>query len=83
MLDFLVQPRRDAKAAKRFFRRLLKGLQYVPRVIVTDKLRSPAWLSASSSNGRTSTKQISEQSRGKLASSDTPPRAPDATIQIA
>jgi putative transposase len=40
VLDILVQPRRDAQAAKRFFRRLLKGLQYVPRVIVTDKLRS-------------------------------------------
>jgi putative transposase len=40
VLDILVQPRRDAKAAKRFFRRLLKGLQYVPRVIMTDKLRS-------------------------------------------
>ena len=40
VLDILVQPRRDAKAAKRFFRRLLKGFQYVPRVIVTDKLRS-------------------------------------------
>jgi transposase-like protein len=36
VLDILVQPRRDAKAFKRFFRRLLK----VPRVIVTDKLRS-------------------------------------------
>jgi putative transposase len=40
VLDILVQNRRDAQAAKRFFRRLLKGLQYVPRVIVTDKLRS-------------------------------------------
>ena len=40
VLDILVQERRDATAAKRFFRRLLKGLQYVPRVIVTDKLRS-------------------------------------------
>jgi putative transposase len=40
VLDILVQPRRDAKAAKRFFRRLLRGLQHVPRVIVTDKLRS-------------------------------------------
>ena len=40
ILDILVQERRDGKAAKRFFRRLLKGLQYVPRVIVTDKLRS-------------------------------------------
>ena len=40
VLDILVQPRRDGNAAKRFFRRLLKDLQYVPRVIVTDKLRS-------------------------------------------
>jgi hypothetical protein len=38
--DDLVQRRRDGNAAKRFFRRLLKGLQYVPRVIVTDKLQS-------------------------------------------
>jgi len=42
VLDILVQSRRDAKAAKRFFRKLLRGLQYVPRVIVTDKLRSYA-----------------------------------------
>jgi putative transposase len=40
VLDILAQPRRDAKAAKRFFKRLLKGLQYEPRVIVTDKLKS-------------------------------------------
>jgi putative transposase len=40
VLDILVQGRRDKKAAKKFFRKLLKGLRYVPRVIVTDKLRS-------------------------------------------
>ena len=40
VLDILVQLRRDAKATKRFFKRLLRGLHYVPRVIVTDKLRS-------------------------------------------
>ncbi len=40
VLDILVQSRRDKKAAKKFFRKLLKGLRYVPRVIVTDKLRS-------------------------------------------
>ena len=40
VLDILVQSRRNARAAKRFFRTLLKGLQYVPRVIVTDMLRS-------------------------------------------
>ena len=40
VLDILIQSRRDAGAAKRFFKRLLKGLQYVPRVLITDKLRS-------------------------------------------
>src|SRR6266480_1644000 len=40
VLDIMVQSRRDKKAAKKFFRKLLKGLRYVPRVIVTDKLRS-------------------------------------------
>ena len=40
VLDILVQPRRDATAAKTFFRKLLKGLHCVPRVIVTDKLAS-------------------------------------------
>ena len=40
VLDVLVQSRRNAEAAKRFFRKLLKGLRYVPRVLVTDKLAS-------------------------------------------
>jgi putative transposase len=40
VLDILVQARCGANAAKRFFKQLLKGLQYAPRVIVTDKLRS-------------------------------------------
>jgi putative transposase len=40
VLDILVQGRRNAKAAKRFFRKLLKGLRYAPRVLVTDKLKS-------------------------------------------
>jgi len=35
-----VQHRRNKRAAKKFFRKLLKGLTYVPRVIVTDKLKS-------------------------------------------
>ena len=40
MLDILVQDRRNATAAKRFFKRLLAGLKYKPRRIVTDGLRS-------------------------------------------
>ncbi len=40
VLDILVQRHRDKRAAKRFFHKLLKGLRYSPRIIVTDKLRS-------------------------------------------
>jgi putative transposase len=40
VLDILVQRRRHKRAAKKFFRKLLKGLACVPRVIVTDKLQS-------------------------------------------
>jgi putative transposase len=39
-LDILVQRRRDKNAAKTCFRKGLKGLTYVPRVIITDKLAS-------------------------------------------
>jgi len=40
VLDILVQRRRNKAAAKKFFRKLLKGLAYVPRVVSTDKLAS-------------------------------------------
>ena len=40
VIDILVQPRRDRRAAKRFFRKLLKGQGGEPRRLVTDKLRS-------------------------------------------
>ncbi len=40
MVDVFLQARRDGKAAKRFFKRLLKTHRNEPRKIVTDKLRS-------------------------------------------
>ncbi|MFD4859838.1 IS6 family transposase [Streptomyces atratus] len=40
VLDILVQNRRDKAAARRFFRHLIKKTRTVPRVVVTDKLRS-------------------------------------------
>ena len=40
VLDILVQDRRNATAAKRFFKRLLAGLKYKPRKLITDGLRS-------------------------------------------
>lgn len=42
ILDILVQSRRNKHAAKKFFRKLRVRLQYVPRVITTDKLASYA-----------------------------------------
>jgi putative transposase len=38
VLDILVQRRRNKGAAKKFFRKLLKGRQYVPGVLITDAL---------------------------------------------
>ena len=40
ILDFLVQTRRNTRAAARFFRRLLKQQGQARRQLVTDKLRS-------------------------------------------
>jgi len=40
VLDILVQEHRNTRAAKRFFRKLLKGLHYAPRILVTDKVGS-------------------------------------------
>ncbi len=42
VIDILLQPCRDRRAAARFFRKLLKGQGGVPRRMVTDKLRSYA-----------------------------------------
>ena len=40
LIDLLVQPRRDARAARRFFRKLLKWQRQEPSRLVTDKLGS-------------------------------------------
>src|SRR6202043_2548306 len=40
VLDMLVQRRRDGRAALRLMRKLLKKQGFVPKLLVTDKLRS-------------------------------------------
>ena len=40
VIDILVQPRRDGRAARRFFRKLLKSQRQEPCRLVTDKLGS-------------------------------------------
>ncbi len=42
VLDFLIQPRRCAKSARRLLRKLLKKQGYAPKRITTDKLKSYA-----------------------------------------
>ena len=42
VLDVLVQRRRDGRAALRLMRKLLKKQGFVPKLLVTDKLRSYA-----------------------------------------
>ncbi len=42
VLDILMQSRRNRHAAKHFFRKLLTGLGYALRVLITDKLKSYA-----------------------------------------
>jgi putative transposase len=58
VLDVLVTSRRDAKAATRFFRKVLKGARSVPRVLVTDKLVSYG-VSAAGARGGTQQVEVS------------------------
>ena len=83
VLDILVQPRRNANAAKRFFKRLLKGLQYVPRVIVTDKLRSYGVAQRQLLPGTEHRQSRYFLIDRELTSTHAATRASDETIQIA
>jgi hypothetical protein len=58
------------RGAKRFFPKLLKKTGFVPRVIVTDKLKVRGSKKASDEECGTSTTQGTEQSSGKLSSAD-------------
>jgi putative transposase len=61
VLDILVQDRRNAGAAKRFFKRLLVGLRFKPRRIVTDGLRSYAAAQRGNSADTAPDKQVPQQ----------------------
>ena len=47
VLDMLVQSRRDSRAALRLMRKLLRKQGFVPKLLVTDNLRSYARRSGS------------------------------------
>ncbi|HEY9779562.1 MAG TPA: DDE-type integrase/transposase/recombinase [Leptolyngbyaceae cyanobacterium] len=40
VLDILMQKHRDTKAAKKFFRKIIRKIGFTPKVVVTDKLKS-------------------------------------------
>ena len=83
VLDILVQRQRDKKAAKRFFRKLLKGLTYVPRVIITDKLKSAgAALREYPAQCGTSAAPVPEQPRREFAATDPPAGTAHGAIQV-
>jgi transposase-like protein len=85
VLDILAQDRRNAFAAKRFFKRRLQGLEYKPRRLVTDGLRSYGVArreSRSAARSPAPEEPILEQPCGKLASTNTTTRAKDAAVQI-
>src|SRR5215207_351806 len=82
VLDILVQGRRNAAAAKRFFKRLLAGLRFRPQRIVTDGLRS--YGAARGPAGRAAPhRPVPEQPGGELPQIHAAPRASDAALQVA
>ena len=80
VLDILIQRTRDKKAAKKFFRKLLEGLRYVPNVIITDKLRS--YNAAKAGECRTPATEVSEQPSREFTSANEIARALDETLQV-
>ena len=83
VLDVLVQSRRDAKAAKRLLRKLLKRQGCAPRVMITDKLAELSrGKEGSPASGRASSAQEAEQPGRKLAPAHQATRAPDEAVQV-
>jgi putative transposase len=82
VLDILVQSHRDKKAAKNFFRKLLKTLRYVPRVIITDKLKSYNAAKTEVLPSVEHCQQKYQNNRRELTSTNEIARACDETVQV-
>jgi transposase-like protein len=81
VLDILVTSRRDATAATRFFRKLLTGLEYAPRVLVTDSQLQRGTPTADARGGAPPI-EVSEQPRGELTPTDPGTRTRDETLHL-
>jgi putative transposase len=82
VIDILHQPRRDRRAAARFFHKLLKGQGRAPRWLITDKLRSFGGPWPRDARCCSHHAAVPEQSSRSLSSTDSPTRATDAQVQI-
>lgn len=82
-LDVLVQSRRNRQAAKRFFRKLLKGLRYSPRVVITDKLKSYAAAKVQVMLCVEHRQHKGSNNRAVVAPTDAAARTTDAPVQVA
>jgi transposase-like protein len=83
VLDVLVQSWRDMKAAKRLFRKLLKKQGRLPRVLITDKLKSYAAAKGRSCPASSPPAQMPQQPGGEFPSTGPPTRADHETLQVA
>jgi len=79
VLDMMVQSRRDKRVAKKSFRKLLKRLRYVPRVIITDKLKRQR---PKCCRYRALLSEVSEQSCRELTSTNETAGACHETVQV-
>ena len=83
VLDILVQSRRNAKAAKRLLRKLLKKQGIAPRVMITDKLASYGAAKREIMPGVEHRQhQGFEQSSGEQPSADPTTRAHHEALQV-
>jgi len=82
VLDMLVQSRRDSRAALRLMRKLLRKHGFVPKLLVTDKLRSYGSAFRRLQLTCPHDQGPQKQSRREFASACTATRTQDAAVQI-
>ena len=83
LIDVLLQPRRDGRAARRFFRKLLQNQRQDPVRLVTDKPgQLPRRTSGRCAVGPPRHDPIREPPRRSLPSADATPRTSDARLHL-
>jgi putative transposase len=82
VLDMLVQPRRDSRSALRLMRKLLKKQGFVPKIVVTDNLRSYACAFQGLRLTYRHEQSFAKQSGREFASGSPTTRAQAAAFQV-